>query len=146
MTALPLAAPRDRTGPRDRTILAGWALLALFALFMLAASVLPKFAMTAMVAEGALAFGWPDFPVRAIGAIELALTLLVLWPRTAPLGGLLMTALFGGTVATHLHAGSPWLSHTLFGVWLAIVLWGGLLLREPRLRALLPLAHQGSRP
>ena len=138
MTALPLAAPGDRTAP-DHRKRAGWALLALFALFMLAASVFPKFAMPAMVAENALTFGWPDFPVRAIGALELALTLLVVWPRSAPLGGLLMTALFGGTVATHLQAGSPWFSHTLFGVYLAVVMWGGLLLREPRLRALLPL-------
>ena len=134
MTTLPLSAPL----PRDRAVLAGWALLALFGLFMLGASVLPKLAMPAMVAEGALDFGWPDFPVVPIGLLELALTLLVLWPRTAPLGGLLMTALFGGTVATHLHAGSPLLTHTLFGVWLAILMWGGLLLRDPRLKAFLP--------
>ena len=139
MTTLPLALPLAR--PRDRTALAGWTLLAVFALFMLGASVLPKLAMPAMVAEGALDFGWPDFPVRSIGALEAALTLLVLWPRTAPLGGLLMTGLLGGTVAVHLQAGSPLLSHTLFGVWLGAAMWGGLLLRDPRLRALLPWAR-----
>lgn len=133
MTAL--AAP----APRDRLALAGWVLLGLFGAFMLGASVLPKFAATAMVAEGAVAFGWPDFPARAIGALEAVLTLLVLWPRTAPLGGVLMTGLLGGTVAVHLAAGSPLFTHTLFGLYLGAVLWAGLWLRDPRLRALLPL-------
>lgn len=126
---------------RDRTTLAGWVLLALFGLFMAGASVLPKFAMTEMVAEGAVAFGWPDFPVRSIGLLEAVLTLLVLWPRTAPLGGVLMTGLLGGTVAVHLSAGSPTFSHTLFGLYLGAVMWAGLWLRDPRLRALLPLAR-----
>lgn len=134
MTTLALAPPRDRAA------LAGWVLVTLFAAFMLCASVLPKFVLTDMVAEGAVAFGWPDFPVRAIGALEAILTLLVLLPRTAPLGGVLMTGLLGATVAVHLQAGSPALTHTLFGLYLGALMWAGLWLREPRLRALLPLA------
>lgn len=135
MTALPLAAPRDRSA------LAGWGLLGLFGLFMLGASVAPKLAMAPMVADGMAALGWDAFPVRGIGALEAALTLLVLWPRTGPLGGVLMTGLLGGAVATHLQAGSPLATHTLFGVWLGALMWAGLWLRDARVRALGPLGR-----
>ena len=91
-----------------------------------------------MVAEGMAGLGWPDAPVRLIGAMEAAFTLLVLWPRTAPLGAVLMTGLLGGATATNLQAGMPLLTHTLFGAYLGTLMWAGVGLREPRLRALLP--------
>lgn len=127
--------PRTRRSP---TVAAGWALLALFGAFMLGASVLPKFAMTPMVAESMAGLGWPDAPVRPIGVLEAALTLLVLWPRTAPLGAVLMTGLLGGAIATNLQAGIPLLTHTLFGIWLGALMWSGVWLRDPWVRRLLP--------
>ena len=57
------------------------------------------------------------------------------------LGAVLITAYLGGAVATHMRVGSPLFSHTLFGVYLGIILWGGLWLRDPRVRALLPMAR-----
>jgi hypothetical protein len=54
------------------------------------------------------------------------------------MGAILITAYLGGAVATHARIGSPLLSHTLFGVYVGIIAWAGLWLREPRLRALLP--------
>ena len=80
----------------------------------------------------------PSF-YRLLGSILGLCTLLYAVPRTAVLGALLLTAYLGGAVATHLIAGSPLLSNTLFGTYLGVALWGGLWLREPRLRALLPL-------
>lgn len=134
-----LTAP-TRTAPRDRAALAGWVLLGLFGAFMLGASVLPKFAMTDMVRDGMADLGWPEAPVLLIGALELVLTLLVLWPRTAALGAVLMTGLLGGAIATQMQAGSPLATHTLFGLYLGAVLWAGVGLRDPRLRALAPWA------
>jgi hypothetical protein len=55
------------------------------------------------------------------------------------LGAVLLTAYLGGAVATHARIGSPLFSHTLFGVYIGIVVWGGLWLRDPRIRALLPV-------
>ena len=52
---------------------------------------------------------------------------------------MLLTGYLGGAVATHLSAGSPLISNTLFGLYLGLAVWGGLWLREPRLRALIPL-------
>ena len=54
------------------------------------------------------------------------------------LGAVLLTAYMGGTVATHLRVGNPLFSHMLFGVYLALLAWGGLYLRDARVRALLP--------
>src|SRR4051794_29708118 len=76
---------------------------------------------------------------RLLGTILALCTALYAVPRTAFLGALLLTAYLGGAVATHLAAGSPLLSNTLFGVYLGLGIWGGLWLRDPRVRALLPL-------
>ena len=59
-------------------------------------------------------------------------------PRTAVLGAILLTGLFGGAMATHLRIGSPLFSHLLFGLYLGLLVWGGLYLRDARLRALIP--------
>ena len=58
-------------------------------------------------------------------------------PRTAPLGAVLWTGYFGGAVATHLRLDEPLLSHTLFPIYVAAVVWGALYLRDARVRALL---------
>jgi hypothetical protein len=76
---------------------------------------------------------------RLLGTILAFCTALYAVPRTAFLGAVLLTAYLGGAVATHLSAGSPLLSNTLFGVYLGLAVWGGLWLRDPRIRALLPL-------
>ena len=59
-------------------------------------------------------------------------------PRTSLLGAVLMTGLLGGAMAAHIRVGSPLLRHTLFGIYLALFMWGGLWLRMPALRALFP--------
>jgi DoxX-like protein len=88
--------------------------------------------------EGTTSIGYPADTVLWIGAIELVCLVLYLVPRTAVLGALLMTGYLGGAVATHVRISSPLLTHTLFPVYVALLLWGGLYLRDPRLRALAP--------
>ena len=77
-----------------------------------------------------------------MGVLVLAITALYAWPRTAILGALLLTAYLGGAVATHVRVGSPLFSHILFGVYLGVIAWAGLWLRNPRLRTLLPFAAE----
>jgi hypothetical protein len=126
--------------PQTKTMTrAGWALTLFFGLFMLGASVLPELAGMAVAQETMSALGWPDFPVFHIGVLELVLTLLVLWPRTMVLGAVLMMGLLGGAMATQIRADMPLMSHVLFPVYLGTFMWGGIWLRCPRLRALLPL-------
>jgi hypothetical protein len=113
----------------------GWVLSGLFALFMWGASALPKLAGMAIAPE---TMGWPDSPILLIGVLEAVLTLLFLFPPTALLGGILMMGILGGAMVTQIRAGSPLVSHTLFGVYLGILMWGGLWLRDPAFRALFP--------
>lgn len=114
---------------------AGWIMTGLLMAFLLPASVAPKL-MGAQVAVDALVqIGWPTAGLLALGVLELALLLLYAWPRTGPLGAVLFTALLGGTVASHLRAGSPLASHTLFGIYLGIFMWVALYLRDETFRA-----------
>ncbi len=85
--------------------------------------------------------GWPlDVgTMYMLGILLLIPTLLYIWPRTAILGAILITGYLGGAIATHVRIGSPLFSHTLFGVYLGAALWGGLWLRDARLRALFPV-------
>ena len=84
--------------------------------------------------------GYPasDLLARFIGIVTLLGTALYAWPRTALLGAVLLTGLMGGAIASHLRLDHPLFSHTLFGVWLGLFLWGGLWLRDARLRQMLP--------
>jgi hypothetical protein len=132
-------AALDVPAPRDRTAIAGWVLSAVFAVFMLGASALPKLAGMAVATDTMAALGWPDAPVFWIGVMEAGFTLLFLWRRTALVGAVLMMGVLGGAMATQIRADSPLVSHVLFSIYLGAFMWGGLWLREPRLRALLSL-------
>ena len=83
--------------------------------------------------------GIPGNLAVEIGIIGLVCTVLYAIPRTAVLGAILLTAFLGGGIESHVRIGSPLFSHVLFGVYLGLFVWGGLFLREPRLRALIPL-------
>lgn len=116
----------------------------LFALFMLGASVTPKL-MGMPVAEETMAqLGWPPGYAFAIGVLELTLVLLYLFPRTSVLGAILFMGLLGGAMATQMRAESPLFSHVLFSLYLGLVMWGGLWLRDERLRALFPWRREGA--
>ena len=75
---------------------------------------------------------------RFLGVLTLLCTALYAWPRTALLGAVLLTAIMGGAIASHLRLGDPLLSHTLFGVILGLLFWGGLWLRDERVRGVMP--------
>jgi hypothetical protein len=100
-----------------------------------------KLAVLPNVTEASAALGWPTdaATTRGLGLLLLAATLLYAFPRTALLGAVLLTGYLGGAVATHVRIGSPLFSHVLFGVYIGILVWGGLWLRDSRVRALLPL-------
>jgi hypothetical protein len=78
---------------------------------------------------------------RLLGILTLIGVVLYAIPRTSVLGAILLTGYMGGAIATHLRIGSPLFSHTLFGVYLGLLIWGGLYLRDPRLRALIPFSR-----
>ncbi|NBZ88461.1 DoxX family protein [Stagnihabitans tardus] len=119
----------------------GWALSGLFGLFMLGASVAPKLSGMAVADESLVALGWENAPLLLIGVLELIATVLYLIPATGVLGAALMMAILGGAMATNLQGQAPLYSHTLFSVYLGILMWVGLILRDPRIRAVFPLVR-----
>ena len=121
--------------PSRRSVIAGRIMTGLIAL-LLTLDVGAKLVRAQAVVEGSAKLGFtPDqmFVVGVIGAVCLVLYLI---PRTAPIGALLWTGYLGGAIATHLRIGNPWLSHTLFPIYVAVLIWGGLYLRDRRVRAL----------
>jgi DoxX-like family len=124
-----------------KRLVAGYLLTALVALFLSFDTVI-KVLKLAPAIQGTTELGYPAGSVIWIGMIELACLTLYLAPPTSALGALLLTGYLGGAIATHVRVGSPLLSHTLFPIYVALMLWGGLYLREPRLRALLPFRRQ----
>lgn len=117
----------------------GWALSGLFVLFMLGASVTPKFLGLQVAYDTMQQLGWPVGYVPMIGVIEFVCVLLYVWPKTSVLGAVLMMGLLGGAMATQIRVGNPLFSHVLFSIYLGLFMWGGLWLRDPALRALFPL-------
>lgn len=124
----------------NATLWVGRALTWLFALFMLGASIPPKLLGLPVAEETMAQLGWPTGYAFMIGLIELTCIALYLVPQTSVLGAVLTTALLGGAMATQIRAGSPLFSHVLFSVYLGLFMWGGLWLRDRRLRALFPIA------
>jgi hypothetical protein len=118
--------------------IAGYVLTAFVALFLTFDTVL-KVLRLAPAVQGTTELGYPAGTVLWIGMIELVCLALYLVPRTSVVGALLLTGYLGGAIATHVRVGSPLVSHTLFPIYVALMVWGGLYLREPRLRELLPL-------
>ena len=114
---------------------AGRAITALPILFLLFDSVI-KLLNIPPVVESFTRLGYRTSIAMAIGLLELALIAIYLFPRTAIVGAVLLTGFLGGAIATHLRVGDPLLTHTLFPVYIAAPLWGGLWLRDARLRAL----------
>jgi DoxX-like family len=90
---------------------------------------------------GTVQLGWQPHHLPILGMIQLVCLIVYLIPRTAPLGAVLWTGYLGGAVATHLRLDNPLVSHTLFPVYVAVLVWGGLYLRDARVRALFGAAR-----
>jgi hypothetical protein len=116
----------------------GWALTGLFILFMLF-DVAVNWLELPIVDESMLQLGYGRGMGFWIGVLETILLVLYVVPRTSVLGAVLFMGVFGGAIASHLRVGDPLFSHDLFGVYLGVVMWGGLWLRDPALRAVFPL-------
>lgn len=99
-----------------------------------------KLVQPQVVIDATRQIGWPADPMTlaALGLVLLASTALYALPRTAVLGAILLTGYLGGAVASHARHGDPLFTHDLFGVYLGLFVWGGLWLRDQRIRSLIP--------
>ncbi|MFC4101607.1 DoxX family protein [Paenibacillus xanthanilyticus] len=86
------------------------------------------------VVESTVSLGFEEHHLLIIALLGLVATLLYAIPRTAILGAILLTGYYGGVIATHVRLDNPLFSHTLFSVYLSLFVWGGLWLRDPRIK------------
>jgi hypothetical protein len=121
-----------------RAVWAGRVMSGLVVLF-LAMDIAMKLANLDVVAHASLQIGWDPGKARTLGVILLACTALYAYPRTAILGAALLTGYLGGAVAAHMRLDDPLFTHVLFGVYLGILAWAGLWLRDPTLQMIFPL-------
>lgn len=119
-----------------RKLRAGEILSGIAVLFLLFDSVI-KLMVIGPVAESFSQLGYPVSLSRGIGLLELICLAVYVIPRTSILGAILLTGYLGGAVATHVRVDSPLFTHILFPIYIAALLWGGLFLRDGRVRTLL---------
>ena len=98
-----------------------------------------KLVKPAPVVEGTVQLGYPESVIVGLGIVLMICTVLYAIPRTSVLGAILLTGYLGGAVATHVRVGNPLFTHVLFPVYLGVLIWVGLFLRDARLGALIPL-------
>ena len=132
------AALQPASAPIELSVSRRWAGRALTAfpvLFLLFDAAM-KLVNAAPVLETMPKLGWAASLGRPVGIIELVCVLLYLTPRTNVFGAVVLTGYLGGAVATHVRVGNPLFGYVLFPIYIAILLWGALYLRDPRVRAL----------
>jgi hypothetical protein len=118
----------------------GWGMSGLMIAFLLFDSV-SKLVLEQHVVEATTKIGYPLDVIRPLGFICLACTILYAIPRTSILGAILLTGYLGGAIASKVRIEDPMFSSVLFGLYFGILVWGGLYLRDERLRALIPLSR-----
>lgn len=96
-----------------------------------------KLVQPAIVVKSSQQLGFAPHTVFVLGLLLLAFVALYLIPRTSVVGAVLLTGFLGGAVATHVRMGDPLLSHVLFPTYVAVLFWGGLFLRDSRVRQVL---------
>ena len=130
--------PDTQTAPVSKKLLwAGRILSAIPVLFLLFDSV-GKLIKPASVVEATVRLGYPESIIPGLGILLLVCTVVYVFPHTSVLGAILLTGYLGGASATHVRIGDP-LFPILFPSIVGALIWGGLFLRDERLRTLIPL-------
>ena len=131
------ASPGTRAADSRARIWTGRILTAISVVFLLFDSV-SKLLLVKPVVDAMPTLGYPVSLARPIGIILLTCLVIYLIPQTRVLGAVLITGFLGGAVATNVRIGAPLFTHDLFPIYIAVILWGGLYLRDARVRALIP--------
>jgi hypothetical protein len=127
--------PTNPSAPVSKKALWTGRVMSTLPVLMLLFSAAMKFAKPPAAVEGMAKLGLPEHFLFGLGVLELACTIIYIIPRTAVLGAILLTGYLGGAILTHLRVGDQFIGPIVFGVFI----WGGLFLRDPRVRALIPL-------
>lgn len=127
------------TAPVSKTQLWAGRIMGGLAILFLVFDTVLKLVRAAPAVEGTAQLGYPAGLVVGIGIIEAICLVAYVIPGTSVLGAILLTGYLGGAVATHVRVGSPLFSHILFPIYVGVLIWGALVARDERVRALIPL-------
>lgn len=130
--------PEARTAPVGKAVARVGRLLTTLSVLFLLLDGAAKVAMLDPVLKASAQLEVPERVIPGLGIVLIAATLIYAFPRTALLGAVLLTGYLGGATWTHVRMGGP-IFPIVFPGLIASLIWGGLYLREPRLRALLPV-------
>jgi hypothetical protein len=126
----------ENTSPSpSKAVLAISYIMSAIPVLMLFMSAGMKISKVPMVTDGFAKMGFPAGVIMPIGIVELLCTVLYIIPQTAVLGAILLTGYLGGAIVTHVRAEEAFIGPLAFGV----LVWGGLFLRDARIRNLIPL-------
>jgi DoxX-like family len=134
MPTIAKTAPVSKTARWTGRVLSG--LVIVFMLFDGAIKLVPWPIVTETMEK--IGYGSSESLARTLGVVTMACTVLYAIPPTSIVGAILLTGYLGGAMASHLRIGSPLFTHTLFGLYLGLMVWGGLWLRDRNLRTLIP--------
>ena len=134
MSTIAETAPVSKPARWTGRVLSG--LVVVFLLFDGAVKLVPWPIVTETMDR--MGYGSSESLARTLGVITVACTVLYAIPPTSILGAILLTGYLGGAMASHVRIGSPLFTHTLFGLYLGLMVWGGLWLRDGSLRDLMP--------
>jgi hypothetical protein len=135
-----MPASVDIAAPSRSRLITGRVLTTLTVLFLIM-DIAFKFIrpIPPQVLQSIAELGLQSSLLTGIGILLLVCTILYVVPVTSVLGAMLLTGYLGGAVSMQMRVGKPLFGYTLFPVYLGVLMWAGLCLREPRLLALLPL-------
>jgi len=136
MSSLADTAPVSKSALWSGRVVSG--LVIVFLLFDGAIKLVPWPVVTETMDR--MGYGSSETLARSLGLITLVCTVLYAVPPTSILGAILLTGYLGGAIASHVRIGSPLFSHVLFGLYLGLMVWGGLWLRDRSLRGLMPFS------
>ena len=131
--------PSTQTSPISKRRLWTGRILSGFAVLFLVFDAVVKFTKIAPVVDAFAQLGYPIGLAPTIGSIALICVAVYVIPRTSVLGAVLLTGYLGGAIASQLRVGNPLFSHVLFPIYVAVLIWGGLYLRDEQLSALIPV-------
>jgi hypothetical protein len=120
-----------------------WAgrIMSAFVVIALAADGIIQLFAPAQIASMLQETGFAMDLTRVVGPIILACAFLYAIPATAVLGAILATGFLGGAICAHVRIGELGSQPELISLLLGAMTWGALYLRDPRIRAILPLIH-----
>jgi hypothetical protein len=133
MSTLAIPTHRAKVGASRATV--GRVITALGVLFLVFDTAI-KFTNHPAVAESMTQLGYPVSIAPVIAILELVCLAVYLVPRTSVVGAILLTGYLGGAIASHFRVGNPLFSHVLFPTYIAALIWGGLYLRDARVRSI----------